>query len=74
MSRPGIHLLALGRTVSMRAYVTAVRKAKANPAATFPHGLTTWWPTTGAEVVRQHRAAMHERITAARPMAFDHCN
>lgn len=64
-----IGLPALGRSVGIGAYVAAVKRAKANPDAEFKHGLTTWWPTTGAEVVRQFRAGMHERINAGIPYA-----
>lgn len=52
----GIHLPAVNRTVPIGAYVRAVRLAKANPDATFKHGLTTWWPTTGADIVNQFRS------------------
>jgi hypothetical protein len=45
-----IYLPAIDKTVSLRAYLAAVRLAKAHPAQTFTHGLTTWWPTTGAEI------------------------
>lgn len=64
----GIRLPALERTVPVAAYCAAIRKAKANPTATFAHGLTTWWPTTGADIVAQFRAEMHDRITARRPV------
>lgn len=64
--RPGIHLPAINRTVTVSAYVAAIHKAKANPAARFPHGLTTWSSTTGAEIVRQFHHEMHRRITAGR--------
>lgn len=68
MTRRGISIPAINRTVSIPAYIAAIRKAKANPTATFPHGLTTWWPTTGAEIVAQFTRERNERITAARPM------
>lgn len=58
-----IALPALGRRVSLRAYAAAVRLAKANPDVEFKHGLTTWWPTTGREIVRQFRRGLHERIS-----------
>lgn len=69
--RPGIYVPGVGRYVPVAAYCAAVRKAKANPDAVFPYGLTSWWPTTGAEIVRQHRQAMHDRITAGRPIRRD---
>lgn len=62
-----ITLPALHRTVTLRAYVAAVRLAKAAPDATFAHGLTTWWPTTGAEILQQFRCGMVERINAGIP-------
>lgn len=64
----GIYLPALERTVSVRSYCAAVRKAKANPTARFPHGLTTWWPTTGADIVAQFREEMHARISSKKPI------
>ena len=62
-----IHLPAIDRTVSLAAYNRAIRLARANPAVTFKHGLTTWWPTTGAEIMTQFRAGMTERINQAIP-------
>ena len=57
-----IYLPAIERRVSLGAYLAAIRLAKANPDREFRHGLTTWWPTTGAEIMRQFRQGMHERI------------
>ena len=62
-----IRLPAIDRTVSLAAYNQAVRLAKAFPAMTFKTGLTTWWPTTGADIVRQFHAGMTERINQAIP-------
>lgn len=62
-----IHLQALDRNVTLAAYLRAVRMAKANPDITFKTGLTTWWPTTGAEVMVQFREGMMERINQAVP-------
>jgi hypothetical protein len=62
-----IRLPALDRSVPLSAYLRAVRLAKANPDALFKTGLTTWWPTTGAEIVRQFRAGMNDRINDAIP-------
>jgi hypothetical protein len=33
----------------------------------FKTGFSTWWPTTGAEVMEQFRAGMTERINEAIP-------
>lgn len=62
-----ITLSAINRTVTLRAYVEAVKLAKANPETTFKHGLDTWCPTTGAEIRRQYRRAVHDRINQAIP-------
>jgi len=60
-----IDLPAVNRRVSLAAYITAVRLAKANPEREFKHGLTTWWPTTGAEIVNQFQQGMDDRINQA---------
>ena len=62
-----IRLPALGRTVSLADYNQAVRLAKAFPTAVFKTGLTTWWPTTGAEIIQQFREGMTDRINQAIP-------
>ncbi len=62
-----IYLPALGRHVTLAAYLRAVRMAKANPDITFKTGFTTWWPTTGAEVMEQFREGMMDRINQAIP-------
>jgi hypothetical protein len=62
-----IHLPAIDRTVSLAAYNQAVRLAKAFPTAVFKTGLTTWWPTTGTEIMKQFREGMTDRINQAIP-------
>jgi hypothetical protein len=62
-----IYLPALGRNVTLAAYLEAVRMAKANPDKTFKTGFTTWWPTTGAQVMEQFREGMTDRINQATP-------
>ena len=57
-----ITLPAINKTVSLGAYVRAVKMAKANPDQMFKTGLTTWWATSGAEILNQFRAGMHDRI------------
>ena len=54
--------LASGRRVGLGSYARGVRHAIAHPEATFAHGLSTWGPTTGAEIRRQFRAGLHDRI------------
>lgn len=67
-ARPGIYVPGIGRTVTVAAYCAAIRKAKANPDATFPHTLNGWWPGTGADIVNQFRQVRNARITAGRPI------
>ena len=62
-----ITLPAIDRTISLGSYLQGIRKAKANPDARFPHGLTCWWSCSGAEIMRQFRQGVHERINAGIP-------
>ena len=57
-----IYLPAIERRVSLKQYIAAVKLAKANPDKEFKHGLTCWWACTGAEIVKQFRRGMMERI------------
>ena len=57
-----IGLPALNRSVTVGEYVRAIKLAQVNLDAEFKHGLTTWWPTTGAEIMRQFREGIHGRI------------
>ena len=62
-----IHLPAIDKIVPLAAYVQAVKIAKANPDRIFSAGFTTWWPTTGAEIVEQFRQGMMQRINESVP-------
>jgi hypothetical protein len=62
-----ISLPATGKHIPLAEYVRGVKLAKANPTVEFTHGLTTWWPTTGEEIMRQFRSGMHDRITQGIP-------
>jgi hypothetical protein len=64
-----IHLPAIERRVSLRQYVAAIRLAKANPNREFKHGLTCWWPCSGAEIVKQFYAGIVDRINTGIPYA-----
>lgn len=57
-----VSIPAVSKRVRLGPYVEAIKIAKANPDQEFKHGLTTWWPTTGAEIVKQFRASVHDRI------------
>ena len=56
------YVTVLGKPVALGAYVQGVKLAIANPGAEFKTGLTSWWPTTGAEVRRQFMRGVMDRI------------
>ncbi len=62
-----IRLTAIDRTVTLSDYIKLVQLARAFPGATFKTCLTTWWPTTGAEILQQFRAGMMDRINQGIP-------
>ena len=66
-SKRAIYLPATGRRIPLGAYVQGIKLAKANPEAEFKHGLTCWWPCTGAEIMEQFRRGMHNRISQGIP-------
>lgn len=57
-----IMLPATGRRVSLKAYIRAIKTAKANPDVEFNEGLTCWWPCTGREIVKQFYEGVQDRI------------
>jgi hypothetical protein len=59
-----IYLHATRRTVTVGQYVDAVKLAKANPDRQFKHGLSTWWPVTGREIIREFMEGINDRINA----------
>ena len=58
------------RWVTLGEYVAAVRTAKANLTARFPHTLTSWYSGTGADVVRQFFAGVQDRINSGIPYSL----
>lgn len=64
-----ISLPAINKKVPLGAYIAAVKIAKANPDKEFETGLTTWWPTTGREIVAQFYQGLEDRINQAIPAA-----
>jgi hypothetical protein len=62
MTKRYISLPAIGKQVPIGAYVAAIKLAKAHPTQMFKIGLTTWWSTSGADIVRQFRDGMTDRI------------
>ena len=65
--RHSIGLPAVDRRVTVGQYVAAVYFAKANPSATFKHGLNCWTPASGAEIVREFRRELNDRINRDMP-------
>jgi hypothetical protein len=62
-----VTLPAIDKRVPLGAYIKAIKTAKANPTAEFKTGLTTWWPTTGAEIMEQFMAGVTDRINQGVP-------
>ncbi len=62
-----INLPAIGKRVSIGAYVRAVKLAKANPSMEFKHGLTCWYPCTGKDILQQFFDGAQDRINQAIP-------
>jgi len=62
-----VYLPAIEKRVSLKSYIAGIKKAKANPEATFPHGLTCWWSCTGEEIMGQFMRGLHDRINQAIP-------
>lgn len=57
-----ITLPAINKQVPLGAYVKAIKTAKAHPKEMFKTGLTSWWATSGAEIMDQFRAGLMDRI------------
>lgn len=55
-------VLANGKQISLGKFVQGIKLAKANPRATFKHGLTGWWPVCGREVVHQFFTMVQDLI------------
>ena len=66
-SKRYIYLPAVEKRVPLGAYVKGIKTAIANPEAEFKHGLTCWRSCTGAEIRKQFRCGMHDRINQAIP-------
>ena len=63
-----VYLPAIERTIPLQTYVNAIKRVKSLPLeSVYPQGLTTWWPTTGEEIMEQFRRGMNERISAGIP-------
>lgn len=56
-----------GHRVTLGSYVRVIKLAKAHPTARFDRDLLDRWPASGADIVRQFRRGMVERINEAIP-------
>lgn len=56
-----------GKRVTLGSYVRVVRAALANPAGHFRRGIDDNWPATGAEIARDFRSGLVDRINQAIP-------
>ena len=66
-ARQTVYVAGIDRSITLGQYVAAIRLAKANLDQEFKYGLTTWWPTTGAEIRRQFLQGVHDRINQGIP-------
>ena len=58
-----ITLTATSKRIPVPVYVDTLKKVfSADPCTEYAHGLTTWWPATGADIRREFRQSIHERI------------
>ena len=62
-----VYVPGLDRAVPLRIYIDAVKLARTFPDMTFRTGLSSWWPTTGREIVGQFREGVHDRINQQIP-------
>jgi len=62
-----VYIPSYEKWITLGQYVKAVKMAKANPDVIFPRGITSWWPTTGTEVMRQFMRGVHDRISQGIP-------
>lgn len=58
-----IYVTGYDKWVTISAYIKAIKQVKAAPPETiWAHGLTSWWPTSGEQIMRQFLAGVHSRI------------
>lgn len=62
-----IYVPGVDRAIPLRTYVAAVKTAKSHPEIVFMTGLDNFGATTGAEIVRQFREAVQDRINQSIP-------
>ena len=60
------------RLITIGALVAGIKRAIANPDATFKRGISTWWPTTGREIRRDFYSLVEDSINSHLPPRKDH--
>lgn len=55
------------RRVSLASYLSVVRAAKLHPLTQFRTSLRSWAPSSGEQIVREFRDALHEKISRGMP-------
>ena len=62
-----IYLSGPGYWISIAGYVRLIKHAKAHPNERYAQSLCDWWPCTGADIMRQFREGVQDRITQGAP-------
>jgi len=52
----------IGKKVSIRSYIDAIKYAKSHPEQIFSEGLRQWWPVSGKEIYRDYLDSILHRI------------
>ena len=58
---------SISKHVPLGKFLEAVKTAIENPDEEFKTGLTSWWSTPGAEIRKQFRSQIRDRINQAIP-------
>ena len=58
---------SINKYMPLNVFLEAVKTAIANPDSEFKQGLTCWWSVTGAEIRKQFREQMRDRINQSIP-------
>lgn len=66
-TKRAIYVAGAEKWVSIGCYVRNIKKAKANPDATFRCTLESWAPGTGRQIMQEFRRGLMDRINQAVP-------
>ena len=67
MKKRAIYIPGYERWVTLGQYVKAVKQAKANPKAIFPHTFCDWCSGTGEQIVGEFFEGVQDRINQSIP-------